>query len=86
MMMVMMMVMVMVMMMMMMMMMMIMIMMMMMMMIMSLLLWPTWAEGTLLRGAGARHVHINRVCFHITPPSLTHKHRVLIATCEKVPH
>ena len=28
------------------------------------LVWPAWAVGALSRGA--RRVHINRVCFHIT--------------------
>jgi hypothetical protein len=30
--------------------------------------WPTWAVGTLFRGA--RCIHISRVYFHITSPSL----------------
>jgi hypothetical protein len=33
--------------------------------------WPTWAVGALFRGA--RRIHLNRVSFHIIPPSLRNR-------------
>jgi hypothetical protein len=39
--------------------------------------WPTWAVGALFRGA--RRIHINRECFHITPPSLRSQDIIILS-------
>ena len=32
--------------------------------------WPTWTVGTPSIYRDARRIHTNRICFHMTPPSL----------------
>ena len=50
--------------------------------------WSTWAVSALFRGV--RRVHINRVCFHITPLSLRSRDILVVGrkhpvVCRQIP-